>query len=245
MIAGHFNRMATSIRRSRQELTSEIEDRKLAEQVLQNLVEEKDVLLQELHHRVKNNLQIMSSLLNLQIMRVDNDLVRLLLQGVRLKLISLSMVHEQVYLSTSMSQIDIAEFLRDLIAVVRQELKPDELELTFLYNLDPVYLQVDKATTVSILLNELLANAVLHAFPTGGLGTVRVAMQQDADTVMIILEDDGTGLPDSVDPEQPATLGLTLVQSLTAQLAGTVRFERLSRGVRVVLEFPLDSPPLS
>ncbi|MFW6362390.1 MAG: sensor histidine kinase [Spirochaeta sp.] len=235
-----FNRMALNILESQQRLTKEIEDRKLAEQVLQGLVEEKDALLQELHHRVKNNLQIMSSLLNLQLMRINDDNLKLLLQGVRLKLISLSMVHERIYVSSSLSQIAMAEFLRDLIAVVRNELKPAGLDLSIMYNMDSVYLQVDKATTASILLNELLSNAVLHAFNGRSSGMVRVAMHRYGDQLEIQVSDDGVGMPAGLDPYNPQTLGLTLVQSLAAQLFGTVLFEDTSPGVTVILRFPIE-----
>jgi PAS domain S-box-containing protein len=217
-----------------------ITDRKHAQRALEQSVFEKEVLLKEVHHRVKNNLQVISSITKLQERREGLDpAVREMLHHSRDRVRSMALIHERLYMNKQFSSIDLADYIEglahDLVSSysigARVRLRLD---------LQPVHLGIDQAMPCGLLLNEIISNALKHAFVGDRAGTVGVSLGIDGDTVRIEVVDDGPGLPGSFDEERDGGLGMELVQMLTAQLDGSMR--RTSRGgLTYLLTFERDN----
>jgi two-component sensor histidine kinase len=216
----------------------DISERKLAETKLRNSLNEKEVLLKEIHHRVKNNLQIVSSILNLQMDQIEDPAALELFQESQSRVRSIALFHEKLYQSEDLARVDIAEYLKGLTSglFATYGIDPDVLQLSL--KVDDIPMGVDAAITSGLIVNELLSNSLKHAFPDGRRGKVRVELRADPAGAVLEVMDDGIGVPDHLDFRNPATLGLKLVSILTDQLRGTIELDR-SHGTRFVVRFPL------
>ena len=203
-----------------------ITDKKEAQQKLLQSLHEKEVLLKEVHHRVKNNLQIISSILNLQGGYVDNDPRMLeLLRDSQDRIRSMSFIHESLYQTKNFSQVDLATYIDGLTRNLMMSYSlSGRVELV--KDLEPVQLGLDQAIPCGLILNELISNALKHAFPTNEGGRIHIALKQSDGKVGITVADNGVGLPQGFDPERDANLGLQLVSTLIGQLDG--RIEHIS-----------------
>ncbi|HVE82020.1 MAG TPA: histidine kinase dimerization/phosphoacceptor domain -containing protein, partial [Myxococcales bacterium] len=183
---------------------------------LEARLREREVLLREVHHRVKNNLQLISSLINLQ-MGHGGDPSALVEEG-RIRIRSMALVHEKLYESESLADVDLASYARDLARMVEAAIgRPGRVELRV--EAEQVLLGVDQAIPCGLLLNELLTNALKHAFPDGLSGAVVVKVAPAGDgSVAVEVGDNGVGLPPALDLTRPATLGMAMVQRLSQQL---------------------------
>ena len=214
----------------------DISERKLVETKLRSSLQEKEVLLKEIHHRVKNNLQIVSSMLNLQVDQISDPQALALFRESQARVRSIALFHEKLYQSKDLARIDIAEYLegvaRDLFAAYG--VNPDEILLAF--QAEDVPLGVDAAISSGLIVNELVTNALKHGFPEGRRGTVRIVLRRDDDDVLLEVADNGVGFPEGVDFRNPNTLGLKLVCILTEQVRGTIEMDR-SEGTRFRVRF--------
>jgi two-component sensor histidine kinase len=197
-------------------------------------VREKDVLLREIHHRVKNNLQVISSLLNLQASRQSSD-VRKLFVETHARVRSIALVHEQLHRSDNFSAIDIYGYLKALTAGLLQTYGTLRTDVTVRGTAHA--LEIDAAIPCGLIVNELVSNALKYAFPNERGGTIAVSLSEEAEAVTLQVCDDGIGIPDTVDIERAPTMGLQLVRSLAQQLGGTIDLER-DQGTRVRIRFP-------
>ena len=202
---------------------------------LQRNLDEKEILLREVHHRVKNNLQVVASLLDLQA-RASGD--RLLMQEVEVsqsRIRCMALVHEQLYGAGQFDHVGTREYLKRLAShLVDGCGQPRRIRLRL--DLEDLPLDVDRATTVGLLTNELLSNSLKHAFPADRSGEVRLMLASQEDACVLTVADDGVGMRPQ--PENPACLGLSLVTSLARQLHGSVSYECI-RGTSVRIEFPM------
>ena len=184
---------------------------------------EKDVLLREIHHRVKNNMQILSSLLRLQRRRVDHALVRGALFDSELRIRSMALIHEKLYQSESLSSVEMGEYVDTLCReLLRMEgSRPRKLEL----DIKEISLGLDTALPCGLIINELVCNSMKYAFPDERDGTVRVALKHIQNTEYeLVVSDDGVGMKVAPDLQNTKSLGLRLVGMLVEQLHGTVSF---------------------
>jgi PAS domain S-box-containing protein len=206
-------------------VTTDIHDLKVAHEALGASLREKDVLLNEVHHRVKNNLQIISSLLSLQADQVRDPATLSLLADSRNRIRSMALVHERLYASKDVSKVDMGKYIEGLVnELSRTYNRPDIAVRT---NVEPIALPIDAAIPCGLLLTELVSNGLKHAFPNGRSGSVWVALSRPARAgVALIVGDDGIGLPPDLDPEHCDGLGLRLVQTLAQQLGGELTIVR-------------------
>jgi PAS domain S-box-containing protein len=206
-----------------------------AEQIIRESLAEKDMLLKEIHHRVKNNMQIISSLLQLQIYRLhdarDQELITNLQNSVR----SMALVHERLYRSESMARIHMAPYIRDLTGEMLQ-FNPISQRVGISIEVDDVLLAIDEAVPCGLILNELVTNSLKHGFNGGRTGTIRVQFRIEDGLRVLIVRDDGAGIPDGVDLDNPSSLGMRLVNALVKQLSGTMLLER-SAGTVISIRF--------
>jgi two-component sensor histidine kinase/DNA-binding NarL/FixJ family response regulator len=200
--------------------------RTAAEAQLQASLQEKEVLLREIHHRVKNNLQIVSSLLNLQLRIVDDPHLQALLQDSRQRLQAMALIHETLYQAHDLSRVPFGMYVRRLAAQLLRAYDGAARRIRLNLEADPIALDIERATPCALIFHELLSNALTHAFPNGRSGTIDVALRRAGDQLTLAVRDSGVGVPQALEVRRPRSLGLKLISILTEQLDGTLVLER-------------------
>ena len=220
----------------------DITETKRAEEVVRAALREKETLLKEIHHRVKNNLQITSSLLRLQLGTVKDTAARQILQESQDRIRSMALVHEMLYRSADLSRVDFGRYIQTLLEQLFRAHNVDSSRITFRTNIPALIFGVDLAMPLGLMINELVANSIKHGFPDKRAGTVAVELVSGEARYELRVRDTGIGLPNATVPEGKATLGLQLVRTLTEQLGGRVEFRapQVAResGTEVVITFP-------
>jgi two-component sensor histidine kinase/sensor domain CHASE-containing protein len=184
------------------------------------------VLLKEVHHRIKNNLQVINSLLTLQTLAIHDERINQLLKDCQHRIESIALVHEKLYSSTELSLVDVGEYTKSLVDKLRDSMVISN-SIRVSVNADPIILDVDRAVPIGLILSELITNALKYAFPDGKAGEISVSLQMIEDNqYSIIVRDDGVGFPEDLDIRHAKGLGLQLVIGLTEQLDGTVELRR-------------------
>ncbi len=215
-------RVAVSGRDEALIMVRNITERKEAEDL-----RKKEVLLKEIHHRVKNNLQVISSLLYLQSKRVDDQRLVEMFNESSNRIKSMSLIHQKLYQSQNAATIDFAEYIRDLTDALFNSygVRRDVVRLT--QQIDGIVLNVDTAIPCGLIVNELVSNSLKYAFPDGKQGQIHVSMRRNGnDRFTLVVSDTGTGLPKDFDYRESPSLGLKLVHTLVDQLGGTVEVDR-------------------
>ncbi|MDQ7781256.1 MAG: PAS domain S-box protein [Desulfomonilaceae bacterium] len=219
-------------------LEQEITQRKTAEQHIRRSLQEKEALLQEVHHRVKNNLQIISSLLALQSTHVRDKKTLEVLTDSQSRIRSMAFIHEHLYRSQDLARIDFAAYIRDLLGALLQSYSHVGSRVSLRLDVDPVFLGVGTALPCGLIMNELVSNCLRHAFPGDRNGEILVRVRSTgARTYELSVADNGTGLPEQLDYRQSDSLGLRLVTNLTElQLRGSLDVSSRN-GTTVKIEF--------
>jgi PAS domain S-box-containing protein len=199
---------------------------------------ERAVLLKEIHHRVKNNLQVLSSLFYLQAQRADHAAIRRLLDESRGRIQSIALIHEKLYQSERLAQIDFGDYLGDLTRSVLRAIGDQAPNVATRIEAANVFVDIEHAIPCALIVNELLSNAMKHAFPAGRRGEVQVRVRCDGSSIELEVADDGIGLAANLDLASVTTLGMQLVMSLTKQLRGTLELVR-EGGTTVRVRFPV------
>jgi len=199
---------------------------------------EKDVLLKEVHHRVKNNLQIIASLLRMQAQNFPNPELSAALRDSQNRVESMALIHEQLYESGDLREVDVAHNASMLISHLLHSFGVDPARVTGRVQMEPLPLSVGQAIPVGLILNELVSNALKHAFPEARQGAIVVEGRADRDEVHLSVRDDGIGLPANLDIEKTeGSLGLRIVSILVRQLKGSLHVAR-SNGSVFRIRFP-------
>jgi len=210
----------------------------LAEEENRNALKEKEALLQEIHHRVKNNLQVISSLLHLQIREIKDPQSLAVFRESQLRIQSMALIHEKLYESDSLARIDLAEYLRDLVQLLFSTYARDPSQVRLELDLTPVFVSIDAGIPLGLIANELISNSLKFAFPGGRSGVIRVESKALPDhEFQLRVADDGVGFPDGLVVEQAPSLGLRLVRMLTGQLDGEGCWEKADVGTSFRLRF--------
>jgi two-component sensor histidine kinase len=224
----------------------DITERKQASDVIARSLEEKEILLKEIHHRVKNNMQVISSLLFLQMEHVSNPADRALFAESQKRIQAMALVHEELYGSKDLSSVGMREYVPRLVDRV---LAGADIPVSTEFELDEVRLPVTRSIPCGLALNELVMNAVKHGFrPVPGRaveGRLRVALRRVGEEAVLEVEDNGPGLPPDFSVEASPTLGMTLVASLVRQLGGELTAKNAPGGGALFrLRFALDMPEI-
>ena len=216
----------------------DITERKRRTSELTSALKEREVLLQEVHHRVKNNLQIISSLINMQLRNLEPGPSGDALVECQTRVQAIALIHEQLYRSQNYAQIPFADYVRGLANNVFAATGSSSSRVSLDLALDDVALAVDQAIPCGLVLNELITNSLKHAFKDGRSGRVRVELRRlSEERCRVSVEDDGTGLPEGMDISKSPSLGLQLVRTLAEQLDAVLEVESQS-GVVFRLTFP-------
>jgi PAS domain S-box-containing protein len=216
----------------------DISDRKQKELRIQAALKEKDILLGEIHHRVKNNLQVIYSLLELQSARVSDPVALEMLRDSQNRVRSMAQIHQTLYQSKDFAEVEFSQFLDTLVPTLVASYGGHTSEIVLSIDAERVRLPIDSASPCGLAVNELIANALKHAFRPGEGGEIKVSLAHGADNdVILSVSDNGVGVPDHVDIASTDTLGLQLVTLLADQLGGSFSMHR-AHPTQFVLKFP-------
>lgn len=217
-------------------LSYDITDRKRIDQQVRDSLREKEVLLQEVHHRVKNNLQVISSILNLQSSFVQDDGTLEILQESQNRIKSMSYIHETLYRTTDFSSIEFPEYIQNIVRnlIHTYSFTTGEVALNTVF--DPIYLTLDQAIPCGLIINELVSNALKYAFESIELPQLRIEITEADGNVRLLVADNGIGLPENFRYEESDSLGVQLVYTLVEQLDGTIEIGTKA-GTRFLITF--------
>jgi len=221
------------IRARNLDLESRVEER--TSQLNQSLLE-KETLLKEIHHRVKNNLQSIASLLNLQTEFVKDEKTIALIRESQNRIKAMALIHEKIYQSKSLDRIDYGDYLKKITQSLFESYSVSPKKITMKIHAKDIVLHIDKAIPCSLIINELVSNSFKHAFPNDRTGVVQIDVKLEGDTVHLLYSDNGVGLPESVALDRTESLGMRLIAGLTQQLKGTVEIQR-GEGTTFVITF--------
>ena len=213
-----------------------ITERKASEHQIQASLKEKETLLKEVNHRVKNNLQIVSSLLSLQSVHIHDKRDFDMFTQSQNRVKSMAFFHEMVYKSKDMSKIDIAEYLRNLMANLFRSYQIDGCAIKLNLNISEVSLDIDSIIPLGLIINELVTNSLKHAFPDKTTGEINVELIREDDQITLIVSDNGIGLSPDSEARNTGSIGLQLVEALTKQLNGNLELDA-SKGTTYKISF--------
>jgi len=218
-------------------IVRDITDKWAAELKVVESLQEKEILLKEIHHRVKNNMQVISSLIQLQSASIQNGYDRAKLDETQQRIRAMAQVHEFLYRSENLSSLNIAEYIRGLYHELASSYWESSRDIRAELDLDPIGINLDIAISLGLLINELVSNSLKYAFVPGRSGHLRISLKEGDDgRKVLIVADDGPGLPEDWEQKSQASLGLTLVRSLAQQLRGELTFS-VGPGTKVELVF--------
>ncbi|MEG3224214.1 MAG: hypothetical protein BME94_01490 [Methanobacteriales archaeon Met13] len=207
-----------------------------AEKQIKASLNEKEVLLKEIHHRVKNNLQIISSLMSLQSAYVRDPNTLKMFQETKNRVLAMSLIHEKMYQSPDMTRISLGGYIQNLAnqLINFYEVNVDDVELEV--NVDEIFLTLDNLIPLGLIVNELVSNCLKHAFPDGRKGKVSIQLWSQNEKNVLTVADNGVGLPTDFDISKTDSLGLRIVQTLTLQLSGKLDIKK-SPGAKFIVTF--------
>ncbi|MGO9015353.1 MAG: sensor histidine kinase [Dissulfurispiraceae bacterium] len=217
-------------------IARDITDRKLAEQQIKQSLKEKEALLREIHHRVKNNLAIVSSLLSLEARKIKDAGVKSLFEESQQRVRSMALVHEKLYQTKDLSSINFESYIKSMVLDIISMYRIDTSAITTEINIRDIELDLESAVPCGLIINELLTNAFKHAFPKKGKGVLSINFTKTDGTYTLAIKDNGIGLPEGFDYKEAGTLGLQLVNILTDQLGGTLEIKS-DKGTEAVVMF--------
>ena len=213
----------------------DITERKQAEEKVKSLVFEKELILKEVHHRIKNNMNTLHSLFTLQAGTLKNQEAIAAIEDAKIRVRSMMVIYDKLYQSTGFDSISLAQYLPSLLENIIANFA-NRASVRIEKKIDDVTLDIKRVQTLGIIINELLTNIMKYAFVERSDGLISVSVSFMDNRVSLVIQDNGVGFPEGVDFEDPNSFGLMVVGTLTRQLEGSIRIER-GDGTRIVLEF--------
>lgn len=248
VLGSAFNEMVENLEQNTHLLEAEIENRIVSERELGNSLVEKDVLLKEIHHRVKNNLQVISSLLYLQTQHTNNDETKTLLTESQTRVRSMALIHEKLYSGTNLAKIKLLEYIRNLTDDLSHTYRTTTENMKTTISGQEQELDIEAAIPCGLIINELFTNCLKYAFPEEAseqwqgrsrpIPEVRISLEQKEDALELCVRDNGVGMKTTFDLEKAETLGLKMVSILAIQLGGEVSI-KANVGTETTLTFPV------
>jgi PAS domain S-box-containing protein len=222
-------------------IIDETERKKMEDQIRDSL-REKEVLLKEIHHRVKNNMQVISSLLSVQSQNIKDESIRVLFKESQNRIRSIALVHELLYRSDNLDQIEYGEYLKKMFIPLFESYNVDQRRVSIVIEAPKVMITIEKAVSCSLIVNELITNSLKHAFPGDRRGaiTIRFGLDPAGSEYLLDYGDNGVGLPPGLDVKKLNTFGMRLIGLLTRQLDGNLELVP-GEGTRFRISFPAGS----
>ncbi len=217
------------------ELQKEIMERKKAIENTEAALREKEILLREVHHRVKNNLQIISSLISLQANQVKDREMVSFFEQTKNRIKSIALVHEKLYKSGDISRINFEEYLGELIKNIYETFNTDNSNIALNLEIEKIFMSIDYAISLALIINELASNSFKYAFPDNRKGEIFISLKKTGDSkYILVLRDDGIGTAGRINSDNSSTLGLRLVNVLVEQLGGIITVNN-SKGMEFII----------
>jgi two-component sensor histidine kinase len=201
---------------------------------LETSLHEKKLLVQETHHRVKNNLAQVNGLLQLQMMMVNDEKYSSLIQDASSRVKSMSLIHEALYTAEEFSRISLHTYLKELGNIVHESFQTDDADIELAFQLEPCKVNTDRAIPIGLIANEILINAYKYAFEGKEKGTITLQLEHIDDKVKLEIRDNGVGMPDQT-PDN--TLGMKLIRQLSTQIDANLSIRSNTNGTSYMLEF--------
>ncbi len=215
----------------------DVTERKIGEERLKSSLQEKEVMLQEIHHRVKNNLAVVSSLVSLQSEYASDDRHKQMFEDTQNRIRSMALAHEMLYQTDNLAELSISEYLGNLIDHLAASVATVATDVTFTTNIEDIGFTLDTIIPLGSMVTELVSNSLKHAFPNGRPGTITVSVRTlDRRAFELIVADDGVGMPCSTDVSKPKSLGLDLIRIFVRQIHGEME-SFCENGTRVRITF--------
>jgi two-component sensor histidine kinase/HAMP domain-containing protein len=239
-LIGHKEHLEELVKIRTEALEEQITERNKIEVQINASLKEKETLLHEIHHRVKNNLQVIISLLALQSGKFEDDRIREILQESQNKVYAMSAIHETLYSSDSFSEINLKSYVTALTEFLVQSYDSNLGKIQLFIESDEIKLAIEQANPLGLIINELLSNSLKYAFPGGRPGEIKVELKRQGENLELTIRDNGVGLPNGFDWRNSESLGLKLVTSLVEnQLGGSIVLEG-KKGTTVSVKFGID-----
>ena len=215
----------------------DITEQKMAEEKIKSSLKEKEMLLQEIHHRVKNNLQVISSLLRLQSRYIKDKEAIGIFKETQNRVRSIAILHEKLYQSDDLARIKFDEYVKLLAGDLLYFYELEEGNIKIIYDVEDVSLNIETAIPCGLLIDEMVANSLKYAFPNGKSGEIKIELHSDDNNLFnLVVRDNGVGISNDVDPENAETFGMQLIKYLTKQLKATLELDRIN-GTKFILKF--------
>jgi two-component system, sensor histidine kinase PdtaS len=222
--------------RTHKQLESQRAEIEKQNSTLRHLVDEKDWLVKEIHHRVKNNLQIVMSLLNSQSAYADNDAALTAIHNSQHRVHAMSLIHQKLYNSENVSSIDMSSYIRELTLYLSDSFNTRQ-RIRFEFAIEPLELDVSQAVPIGLILNEAITNSIKYAFPDGRSGVITIALSNSTSNQYVLsISDNGVGMPTRLDSKQSGSLGMSLIAGLSEDLEGEFSIES-NRGTTIRVSF--------
>ena len=201
-------------------------------------MKERDILLKEIHHRVKNNLQTVSSLLSLQSRNIEDVKMKHLIKSSQNRVISMAMIHEMLYMRDNLSKIEYKSYVQELSEHLVRSIKGSDSKVVVNIDIDDIKLNMDTAIPLGLLINETITNALKYGFKDDSKGEIRIELKKgnNADYVLYI-GDNGVGFSETITPNSTKSLGLKLIHNLAKQLKGSITRDYTKKGTYYILKF--------
>ena len=214
----------------------DISERKKTEIALKESIKQKEILMVELQHRVKNNLGIISSLLSLELSKLKDDYSKEIFLNARNRIFSMSTIYEHLYSSGNLNNVNLSIYLKDLAKMILQTYSLSKGKISLQTALDELYLDLRKTVPLGLILNELITNSIKYAFPHNGDGEIKISLSRHSDKATLHVSDNGKGLPENFDIKKSNGMGLNLVLLLVEQIEGSIDLFN-SNGANIVINF--------
>lgn len=207
------------------ELKARADEAVANEERIRTLLDEKETLLFELHNRIKNNLQTISNMLTLQMETLQEPKSRLALHNTIARVANMGILHDRLYRYGSVEHMSVRQYVEQLVAHIAS-LYPDHKKVAFEFDIADFTVDTTRISRMGMIINELVMNSMEYAFKGRDTGEIMISISRQGDMIHLAFEDDGNGLPDTVDPENPKTFGFKLVRGMCRQMNGTFTFDR-------------------
>jgi len=222
-------------------MVQDITERKQAEEQIKADLREKETLLKEIHHRVKNNMNVITSLLNLQAKSIEDDQTKNILKDSQDRIFAMSAIHETLHGSENLSEIDLKKYLSKIVTSIFQSSSIDPKRVKLKTDIEEVLISINQASPLGLVTNELVSNSLKYAFSDEREGKITVTMRKQNKELHLTIKDNGVGMPNDLDWKKANTLGLKLVRTLVEnQLDGTIGMEN-NNGTKFIIKFNIEA----
>lgn len=223
-----------------QTVIHDITDLKEKQEVIGKSLKEKEILLREIHHRVKNNLAVISSMLELQVMQSTDESATNALRDSQLRIRSIAMIHEKLYQNESLHDISFDTYLKELVQTIQHTYASSEKNIKTSFDLDLISLDIEQVIPCSLIVNEVIVNSFKHAFSGNTDGHLHISMDFENGTITLLITDNGRGFPENFNIDEQQSLGMTLIQALTSQLDGSFNLSNNKNGEGILFRLQFE-----